>query len=333
MKRFIIMIAAAALLAPPVAGAQDRERNREEQSEKISRTLKIGAGGELDLANLSGDIIVKRGSGGAIQLEVVKIAHGRSAADAREMLALVSVDIQERGSRAEVRAVYPRHLERNRGSRNVNVSVHYNVTAPEGIRIGAHTLSGNITVTDIKGDLNLSSLSGDVKIFNGARVMTAKSTSGDVEIANLRSEIALAVSTVSGDLLIRQSRVPRMEIGTVSGDLVITDVECERIEANALSGDLVFNSPLARNGRYELNSHSGVIRVVPTGNTGFELVANSFSGSIESALTLKDQREGGADAGRRGGNGRRRSLRGVYGDGSAVLDITTFSGSVIIGKK
>jgi hypothetical protein len=30
---------------------------------------------------------------------------------------------------------------------------------------------------------------------------------------------------------------------------------------------------------------------------------------------------------------RSRSLRGVYGDGSAVLEITTFSGSIVINKR
>ena len=213
------------------------------------------------------------------------------------------------------------------------MSVHYTVTAPEGTRIAARSLSGSIRVSDIKGDLNLSSMSGDVSVFNGARVMTAKSTSGSVEIANLRSDIALAVNTVSGNLVIRQSRVPRMELGTVSGNVVITDVECERIEAHTLSGDVEFNSPLARNGRYELNSHSGVMRIVPTGTTGFELDATSFSGDIRSELTLKDARQGVAEIGRRNRGGRTRSLSGVYGDGSAMLDITTFSGSVLIGKK
>ena len=42
---------------------QNRREFREEQSEQISRTLKIGGNGELDLSNLSGDIIITRGAG------------------------------------------------------------------------------------------------------------------------------------------------------------------------------------------------------------------------------------------------------------------------------
>ena len=59
------------------------------------------------------------------------------------------------------------------------------------------------------------------------------------------------------------------------------------------------------------------------GSTGFELEANSFSGNIHSDLPIKLQ----------GDIGRRRSMQGVYGDGSAVLSVTTFSGSVVISKK
>ena len=250
------------------------------------------------------------------------------------MLALVTVDVTERGSRAEVKATYPRYETRDRNrNRNVNVSVQYTVTAPENTKIAARSMSGDIKVTDIKGDVNVSSLSGDVTITNGARVMSAKSTSGDVEIVNLRSEIALSANTLNGDLIVRQSRVPRMDLGTISGNVTVTDVECERVDIQTLNGDIEFNSPLEKNGRYRLNSHSGVIRIVPAGNTGFELDANSFSGSVESELTLKAHHETTASAGRRGPGPRPRSLRGVYGDGSALLDITTFSGSVLIVKK
>ena len=249
------------------------------------------------------------------------------------MLAAVTVEVVERGTRAEVKAAYPRHDERTRQGRNVNVSVEYTVAAPPNTKISVSSLSGDIRITDIKGDLNAVSLSGDVIITNGARVMSAKSTSGKVEIANLQSEVALQANTLSGDLVIRQSRVPRMALGTISGNLMVTDVDCGRIDVQSLSGDIEFSSPLAKNGRYELSSHSGVIRVLPVGNNGFELDANSFSGDIKSEVTLKERSQGVADYGRRGQGGRTRALRGVFGDGSATLDITTFSGTVVIGKK
>jgi DUF4097 and DUF4098 domain-containing protein YvlB len=307
----------------------ERGDEREEQSETISRTLKAS---ELDLSNLSGDITVNLG-GNSIQVEAVKVARGRTAEDAREMLGYVSVEIAERGPRAEVKTVYRGHEERNRERRNINVSVRYTVTAPASTKVSARSLSGSIRVTGITGELNVTSLSGDVVVTNGERVMTAKSTSGDVQLDNVRSPIGLDASSVSGTLTVRNSRAPRMRLNTISGNLVIRDAVSERIDAQSISGDVEFVSPLERNGRYDLSSHSGTIRVVPTGNTGFELDASSFSGNIRSELTLTNQSQGAADFGPRGAGGRTRSLSGTFGDGSALLDVSTFSGTVIIGKK
>ena len=321
--------------------AKERERIRQEQyrrqypsqqTEKTSRTLKIGGNGQLDLSNIAGDIVITRGSGGNAQVDVVKTARARTDDDAREMLSLVTVEFDERPSRAEVKTRYPNREERRR-DRQMNVEVTYTVTAPENARISVYSISGNIRVTDIKGDLNLVTISGDVVIENGARVLTAKSTSGNVELANLRSEVALEAGSTSGNVTVRQSSAPRMEIGTISGDVTITDVRCGRVEGTTVSGNVTFNSPLEKNGRYEFTSHSGIVRMVPTGNVGFELDFDSFSGSIQSSLELKDQRAGGADYNRRGSGGRVRSLRGTYGDGSAIVDISTFSGTLIIGKQ
>jgi len=308
---------------------QNRRDYREEQSETISRSVKAA---EIDLSNLAGDITITRG-GSSVQVEAVKIARGRTVEEAREMLALVTVQIAERGPRAEVRTVYPRHEERDRERRNINVTVRYNVTAPEGTRVSARSLSGSISVTDIKGDINATTLSGDVRIVNGARVMSAKSTSGDVDIVNLQSPVGLDAGTVSGSLTVRNSTAPRLRLNSVSGDIVISASTSGRVDARTVSGNVEFTAPLEQNGRYELNSHSGDIRIIPTNNTGFELDANSFSGNIRSEITLKDTRQGGGDFNRRGPGGRSRSLQGVFGDGSAILDVSTFSGTVIVGRK
>jgi DUF4097 and DUF4098 domain-containing protein YvlB len=108
----------------------------------------------------------------------------------------------------------------------------------------------------------------------------------------------------------------------------VEDVQCDRVEAHSISGDVEFSGALARGGRYEITSHSGSVRVGVAGNTGFELEANSFSGSVRSDLTLANMSTGDDR-----GPMRRRALRGVYGDGSAVLNVTTFSGSVVIAKR
>src|SRR5262249_47234292 len=138
--------------------------------------------GEISLGNIAGDITVTRGIGDPT-IDIVKTARGRTVEDAREMLGLVTVEVSERGTRAEVRAQYPDQRRRDE-RRNINVSVAYTVTAPEGTRVTVNSISGSIKVSDIKGDLTLNTISGAVRVANAGRIAAAKSVSGPVEIAD-----------------------------------------------------------------------------------------------------------------------------------------------------
>ena len=53
-----------------------------------------------------------------------------------------------------------------------------------------------------------------------------------------------------------------------------------------MSGNIEFDAPLAKGGRYEFTSHSGNVRIVLSGNTGFELDADTFSGSVRSDVPV-----------------------------------------------
>jgi hypothetical protein len=352
MKRLLAysVIAAVALLAVPAGAAAQvyperlvaRERgravaaayqrrdanNREEQVERTSRTVKVGANGILGLGNIAGDIVVTRGGGSDATIEIVKTARGRDQNDAREQLQLVQVEVTERAGRVDVRTRYPNEQGRN-NRRSINVSVAYNVSAPAGTRLSIESISGAIKITDIKGDISANTVSGDIRITGAARISAAKTISGAVEIADTQTDGALESGSVSGDVTLRRVTARRIEASTVSGSLKLEELSCERVEASSTSGSVTYSGALARGGRYELNSFSGEVRLLLSGDTGFEVDANSFSGDIRTT-DLQITTRGSRDTDRRG---RRRELSGTFGDGSAILDLTTFSGSIVIGRR
>ena len=323
------IIAREKVRATVIAYQQRRDGiNREEQVERTTRSLKLGANGILGLANIAGDIVVTRGGGGDASVEIVKTARGRDVNDAREQLQLVQVEVAERGGRADVRTRYPGHAGR-KDRRNLSVSVAYNVTAPAGTRLSIESISGNVKVTDIKGEVSASTVSGDVRISGAARIAAAKTISGIVEISDVQTDGSIEAGSVSGDVTLRRVNARLIDASTVSGSIKLEELQCERVEASSTSGNLAFSGPLARGGRYEFNSFSGEVRLTLSGNTGFEIDANSFSGDIRTAEMQIISR--GRDT---NGNRRRRTeLNGTYGDGSAVLDLTTFSGSILISRK
>jgi DUF4097 and DUF4098 domain-containing protein YvlB len=304
------------------------QQGREEQTDRQTKKLKIGTDGELSLSNIAGDIVVTRGSGSDAVVEIVKTARGRTADDAKQMLELVEVAVTERSGRAEVRTVYPRDENQRQNRRNVNVSVSYTVTAPAGTRLTVNSVSGGIRAADIKGDLALSSISGSVRIAGAGRITAAKSVSGDVEITDTQIDGGIDAQSISGHVLLRKVNARRVSAGSISGGVTVQDAQCERVEAHSISGIIEYSGALAKGGRYELTSHSGDVRIGVGSGTGFELEANSFSGSVRSDLPLTMQsRDGNRD------RGQRRAMHGVFGDGSAVLNVTTFSGNIVISKR
>ena len=110
----------------------------------------------------------------------------------------------------------------------------------------------------------------------------------------------------------------------------LTGSQIERLEASSVSGNIEFDAPLAKGGRYEFTSHSGDVRVLLSGNTGFELDADTFSGSVRSDVPVTLRTLGRTERERRGSN---RAIRGTYGDASAILSVRSHSGSVVITKK
>jgi hypothetical protein len=306
---------------------RDARDGREEQSETFKRTVRLGNNGELDITNITGDITIVRGGGNEATIEVTKVARAQTVEAARELLPQVKVEINDRANRTEVRTVYPSQEGMFRGNRrNFNVSVHFTITAPAGTSVTAHSVTGNLRASDIAGELSLVTTSGNVQVTRGRNVGSVKSTSGSIEITDSDSDRTIEAASISGDVIVRQVKAQRMELGTISGKVSMQDVQCARLEAQSLSGDVEFSGALVKGGRYELNSHSGNVRLgVPSG-TGFEVEANTFSGNVESDLQGLARHE---DA-----RGRpRKTLRGVVGDGNAVLEITTFSGNVWIGKR
>lgn len=335
-----LLVSGAVIAAPAAAAAQDRRQgtsssasassqsqrqDSREQTERITRTFRGGT--ELHLANVAGDITITRGGGSDIALEVIKTARSRDDTDAREVLQLVRVEIVERNNRAEVRTEYPQGDEMRRNNRrNFNVSVTYNVTAPAGVRVRASSISGSITAKDIRGDISAESVSGAVRIINGGRVAVAKSISGNVEVSDSEIDGRLEASTASGTVTLRKVKASQVKVGSISGDVAIEDVDASQVEGQTVSGSVRFGGTLTRGGRYEFTSHSGTVNVALSGNAGFEVEATSFSGSIRSDFTFGNS--GDTERGR-----WRRSVRGVVGDGSSVLELTTFSGSIVIAKR
>jgi DUF4097 and DUF4098 domain-containing protein YvlB len=274
-------------------------------------------------------ILLTAGSASEIKVEATKRVRHRDPEEAKRLLQALRVDINNFNGRVEVRTVYPR---RGQFGNNISASVDYVIAVPPTTTVTLKSISGDISVTNVKGEVRVETVSGDVNVTGTPNVAIAKTISGDVTARDVSTETSLLLSTVSGTVIATGVKARSLEAGSVSGDVRLVGSEIERLDAKSLSGNIEFDAPLSKGGRYEFVSHSGNVRVVVSGNTGFELDADTFSGNVRSDLPVTLRSMGRQESGQGRGRGN-RAIRGSYGDASAYLSVRSHSGSVVISKK
>jgi len=297
-----------------------------EQTERFSRRVKAGRDARISIGNIADDIVVTGGSGDEVSIEAVKRTRGD-----RSELAAVRITVDERAGRIDVRT----EGEQNRSDRNrrgSQVSVDYTVTVPSSASVDLHSVSGSIKVAGVHGALRAETVSGNVTTTDTPKLEVARSVSGDVSLTGAAAEGDLSAATVSGNVTAKGLKAHGLDLGSVSGDIMLSDVTCDRLAAKSVSGNVEYAGSLMKGGRYEISSHSGTVRLTLSNPPGFELTANSFSGTIRSDLPLIIGGDRDRDSGRRR-TGINRSIRATFGDGSATITIRTFSGDVVIAKR
>jgi DUF4097 and DUF4098 domain-containing protein YvlB len=310
-------------------GSYQGRNNGPEQTERFSRKVKIARDGRFSLSNIAGDIVVTAGGGDEVSIEAVKKTRGD-----KSELAHVQITVEERGGRVDVRTDHEEN-RRDRNGRVDHVSVDYTVTVPASVSVDLHSVSGSAKVTGVHGSLRAETISGDVTVTDAPRLELAKTVSGDVVLNGVTAEGDLSAATISGNLRAKGLKARGIDLGSVSGDINVSEVACERLGVKSISGSVEYSGGVAKGGRYEINAHSGTVRLLLANPAGFELNANSFSGSIRSELPLTiggDSARRSGDQGRRGPGGN-HSMRATFGDGSATIVVRTFSGDIIIAKR
>jgi len=305
--------------SPPPADRQEGRREGVEIVDSETRTLALGPAGALELSTFEGNITVAAGSGKDVRVDIVRRARAATDRDAKVGLSEVQVATDRRGDRLVLSVVGPR-----RTSVPVRVSVSYTVTAPRGTRLTANAVRGNIEIKGIKGEVAAQVTSGNLTITDAADVSMVRAISGNVTLGDVESTGRLALNVISGNVTLDRVKMRQLEIDVTTGDVRVTDLSSENVEIRSLAGSIDYAGALVRGGRYQLQTHSGEVRMMMTGKTGFDLEARSFAGRIK---VDPDWLPKGTTA------TMPRSIRVTVGDGGASVVATTFSGNVTVGRK
>src|SRR5262249_9070830 len=149
----------------------------------------------------------------------------------------------------------------NRDGLGDHVSVDYTITAPAGVAVDLKSISGNVKVTGSRGAVRAETVSGDVTATDTPKLELAKSVSGNVTLSGVSTDGDLSAGSVSGNVIARSVKVHAFDLNSVSGDVRLSDVTCDRLNAKSVSGSVEYAGAINRNGTYDINVHSGNVRL------------------------------------------------------------------------
>jgi len=286
----------------------------EKFEEKFNKTEALARDGKVIINNVSGSIVVKSWDKAEVQIEARKVADVGSLEKAKENWAKVTIEVTKSGNIVQIDTKVPER------SRNLHVSVHYELTIPDKAALKLKNISGSVDATGIGGTFEGNITSGSVTLAKIGGSVDCRTVSGRIDVQDGMGEIDL--KTVSGN--ISAVRI-KGSVGaeTTSGRIELSDIsEAKNVRVKVLSGGISYDGQLAAGGRFSFETLSGSIRVTLPANAGFELDAETFSGHVDSAFPITMQ-----------GTISPKELRGVVNNGGATLRLKTFSGSIDIRKK
>lgn len=160
-------------------------------AQDFQKTYRIGAGGQIRIGNVSGDVIVTGYDGDSIVVTGTKKGRDRDMIEIEDRSGTANVDVGVR---------YPKRC-------NCDASILFEVQVPRSVKydfdqIGS--VSGDVRVTGVTGRLNASAVSGDVHITDVSGSVSASAVSGDiqVEINRVDGSDDMKFNTVSGDVTV-----------------------------------------------------------------------------------------------------------------------------------
>lgn len=292
---------------------------KEKFEEKFEKTVSLAKDGEVILKNVSGDIEVKSWDKSEVKIDALKVSKASTLTEAKENVKKVEIVVKKEGKTLRVETKYPE----NRGiwrKKSLNVSVNYRLWIPSKASVKINSVSGDVSLEEIGGTAKVNVVSGDVGVKKADKGVDCETVSGDLEIQGVTGDAYL--KSVSGDIIGERIK-GSIKAEVVSGEIELREVsEAKVVEGKTISGSVIYQGKINRDGRYDLNSHSGDINMTLPSDSSFELEAKTFSGKIESDFDIKIS-----------GKISKRKIHGVVNEGGAVVKLSTFSGDISLRKK
>jgi hypothetical protein len=212
-------------------------------------------------------------------------------------------------------------------SNNCRAFSNIELDVPRMATVWLKTRSGNITVAGV-ANVQIETVSGTVDLRQVSKTTRVESISGEVLLNDVAGDVSVGSSSGNIKIVSASSMAEgnRLTARSVSGDVSLEQINYGRVEAETVGGRISLWGPLAPSGHYDLRSTLGDVTLTLPSDASFQVHASvSQDGKILNDFQV-NVREGRLPV-------SLHDLRGIYGSGDAVLEVSSFSGQVRLRRK
>ena len=181
------------------------------EREEINKSFELAPGARVEVSSIAGPVEVEVTNSSTAEVYVVRTAPSRAQLDC------VPMTVEGSSTSLVIRV----NQDRSSGCRNVRRDDHVRLRLPASVNFRANSVSGDVTIGRLEGEVHLNSISGDVHVGGASGVVDVSSVSGGVTVD--RATGYSKISSVSGSVLVSISEVSDrgITVSSVSGNVEI----------------------------------------------------------------------------------------------------------------
>ncbi|MGX5172478.1 DUF4097 family beta strand repeat-containing protein [Aliikangiella sp. IMCC44653] len=227
------------------------------ETEQISKSLKVSAGGKLELDSDNGAIQIKTWDKSEAKIEITKRARSKDS------LEDFKVSIDQSGNTIVINGD---------GGWNSRVSVEFEVTVPQQFNLDLKTGGGSIEVDDISGQLKLRTSGGSISVGDmQSGSVNADTSGGSIKVGDINGD--LQVTTSGGS--IKLGKITGIAKADTSGGSIKVESGGKELKADTSGGSIKVGPS---KGNVDVETSGGSIKIDMTeGN----VKASTSGGSVK----------------------------------------------------
>ena len=229
------------------------------QAREVDETIDAAAKGHVDISNVAGEINVEGWSRNSVRVEGTLGENVEELVLERDDdVVIVKVKVP-RHSRNKISSEITVYVPEASSIDVSGVSADIDIEGVTGEQ-SLHTVSGDVRA-EAHAAIDAHSVSGDVRIEGDGKVMEvrANTVSGDVDVSGVNGEIA--AEAVSGDVIVSAGTIERFAAETVNGDIELSGKLARggMIAASSVNGDvdIRFDGPVSAD--FDIETFNGDI--------------------------------------------------------------------------